>query len=235
MRHIVGRKISSEIVAINVSKQVLKLVSQYALTQLSSKTHLASYGGSKMRIGYARVSTLDQNPELQIQKLKEVGCDKVIEERASGAKLDRPELNRLLTDILREGDTLVVWKLDRLARSLKQLIETAEMLKGRGIGLVSITDAIDTSSPGGMLVFHMLGAISEFERELIRERTRAGLVEAKRQGKVGGRPLLLSKTKLEQAVALLNTKAFTAKEVACQLGVSKATLYRNLSARKIVC
>jgi DNA invertase Pin-like site-specific DNA recombinase len=91
-----------------------------------------------MRIGYARVSTLDQNPELQIQKLKEAGCEKIIEERASGAKLDRPELSRLLTDILRDGDTLVIWKLDRLARSLKQLIETAEMLKRRGIGLVSI-------------------------------------------------------------------------------------------------
>jgi DNA invertase Pin-like site-specific DNA recombinase len=184
----------------------------------------------KMRIGYARVSTLDQNPELQIQKLKEAGCEKVIEERASGAKLDRPELNRLLNDILREGDTLVVWKLDRLARSLKQLIETAEMLKGRGIGLVSITDAIDTSSPGGMLVFHMLGAISEFERELIRERTRAGLVEAKRQGKVGGRPKAMSAKECSEATAMLSTGAFTAKGVAEKFGVSKATLYRSISA-----
>jgi DNA invertase Pin-like site-specific DNA recombinase len=184
-----------------------------------------------MRIGYARVSTLDQNPELQIQKLKEVGCDKIIEERASGAKLDRPELNRLLNDILREGDTLVIWKLDRLARSLKQLIETAEMLKGRGIGLVSITDAIDTSSPGGMLVFHVLGAISEFERELIRERTRAGLVEAKRQGKVGGRPMLLSEKSLVQARAMLDIPEFSAKQVAAKFGVSKATLYRNLKLK----
>ena len=119
-----------------------------------------------MRIGYARVSTLDQNTDLQLHKLKEAGCDKVIVEKASGAKADRPELVRLLADLLREGDTLVVWKLDRLARSLKQLIATAEDLKGRGIGLISITDAIDTSSPGGMLVFHMLGAIAEFERAI---------------------------------------------------------------------
>jgi DNA invertase Pin-like site-specific DNA recombinase len=179
-----------------------------------------------MRIGYSRVSTLDQSPELQIQKLKEAGCEKIIEERASGAKLDRPELSRLLNDILREGDTLVVWKLDRLARSLKQLIETAQMLKERGIGLVSLTDAIDTSSPGGMLVFHLLGAISEFERELIRERTRAGLVEAKRQGKVGGRPSKLSEKDRLEARAMLTSGAFTAKSVASRFGISKATLYR---------
>jgi DNA invertase Pin-like site-specific DNA recombinase len=125
-----------------------------------------------MRIGYARVSTLDQNPDLQLEKLREAGYERVIVEKASGARADRPELTRLLNDMLRQGDTLVIWKLDRLARSLKQLIETAEKLKGRGIGLISLTDAIDTSSAGGMLVFHMLGAIAEFERALIRERTR---------------------------------------------------------------
>jgi DNA invertase Pin-like site-specific DNA recombinase len=184
---------------------------------------------SVMRIGYARVSTLDQSPELQIQKLKEAGCEKIIEERASGAKLDRPELTRLLNDILRDGDTLVVWKLDRLARSLKQLIETAQMLKERRIGLVSLTDAIDTSSPGGMLVFHVLGAISEFERELIRERTRAGLVEAKRQGKVGGRPEKLSQRDKLEAKAMLASGAFTAKRVAARFAVSRATLYRSLA------
>jgi DNA invertase Pin-like site-specific DNA recombinase len=184
-----------------------------------------------MRIGYARVSTLDQSPELQTQKLKEAGCEKIIEERASGAKLDRPELTRVLNDILREGDTLVVWKLDRLARSLKQLIETAQMLKERGIGLVSLTDAINTSSPGGMLVFHVLGAISEFERELIRERTRAGLVEAKRQGKVGGRPQKLSNKEKTEARAMLETGAFTAIGVAQRFGISKATLYRSIAER----
>ncbi len=110
-----------------------------------------------MRIGYARVSTLDQNPDLQLEKLQAAGCERVIVEKASGAKTDRPELNRVLHDMLREGDTLVVWKLDRLARSLKQLIQTAEDLKGRGIGLVSLTDAIDTSSPEGCWSFTCSG------------------------------------------------------------------------------
>lgn len=181
-----------------------------------------------MRIGYARVSTLDQNTDLQLQKLKEAGCEKVIIEKASGAKADRPELMRLLADLLREGDTLVVWKLDRLARSLKQLIATAEDLKGRGIGLISITDAIDTSSPGGMLVFHMLGAIAEFERSLIQERTRAGLVEAKRRGRMGGRPKKLTAKDVSAAKAMLADGTLTSKEIASKLRVSKATLYRYL-------
>jgi len=183
-----------------------------------------------MRIGYARVSTLDQNPELQLQKLREAGCERVIVEKASGAKIDRPELQRVLTDILRGGDTLVIWKLDRLARSLKQLIQTAEDLKGRGIGLVSLTDAIDTSSPGGMLVFHMLGAIAEFERALIRERTVAGLAEARRKGRRGGRPRLLSEKDAVAARALLTDGTLSSKEVAARFGVSKATLYRRLGA-----
>lgn len=179
-----------------------------------------------MRIGYARVSTLDQNPELQLEKLREAGCERVVVEKASGARADRPELTRLLRDMLREGDTLVIWKLDRLARSLKQLIETAEDLKGRGIGLVSLTDAIDTSSSGGMLVFHMLGAIAEFERALIRERTAAGLTEAKRKGKTGGRPRRMTEKDTAAAKALLADGSLTAKEVAARFGVSKATLYR---------
>lgn len=182
-----------------------------------------------MRIGYARVSTLDQNADLQLQKLKDAGCDRVIVEKASGAKTDRPELQRVLTDFLRQGDTLVIWKLDRLARSLKQLIQTAEDLKSRGIGLVSLTDAIDTSSPGGMLVFHMLGAIAEFERALIRERTVAGLVEARRKGRRGGRPRLLSEKDTNAARALLSDGTLSSKEVAARFGVSKATLYRHLA------
>jgi DNA invertase Pin-like site-specific DNA recombinase len=182
-----------------------------------------------MRIGYARVSTLDQNADLQLWKLKEAGCERVVVEKASGAKVDRPELMRLLDDMLRTGDTLVVWKLDRLARSLKQLIATAEDLKGRGIGLVSITDAIDTSSPGGMLVFHLLGAIAEFERSLIQERTRAGLAEARRKGKVGGRPKKMTGKDVTAAKALLTDGTLTSTEVAKKFGVSKATLYRHLS------
>lgn len=187
-----------------------------------------------MRIGYARISTLDQNPDLQLEKLRAAGCERVVVEKASGAKADRPELNRVLHDILREGDTLVVWKLDRLARSLKQLIETAADLKGRGIGLVSLTDAIDTSSPGGMLVFHMLGAIAEFERALIRERTLAGLAEGKRKGKRGGRPRRLSEKDASAAKALLATGTLSAREVAARFGVSKATLYRYLGGEPAV-
>lgn len=185
-----------------------------------------------MRIGYARVSTLDQNADLQLEKLRGAGCEKIVTEKASGARSDRPELNRLLHDMLREGDTLVIWKLDRLARSLKHLIETADDLKRRGIGLISLTDTIDTSSPGGMLVFHVLGAIAEFERALIRERTMAGLTEARRRGKTGGRPRSLSKKDAAAAQALLADGTLTAREVAARFGVSKATLYRYIAATR---
>ena len=136
-----------------------------------------------MRVGYARVSTADQSPELQLEALRHADCEKVFSEKASGAKADRPELTRVLRDVLRQGDVLVVWKLDRLARSLKKLITTAEELEERGIGLVSLTESIDTTTPGGMLVFHVFGAIAQFERALIRERTAAGLAEARRRGR----------------------------------------------------
>jgi DNA invertase Pin-like site-specific DNA recombinase len=174
------------------------------------------------------VSTLDQNPDLQLEKLQEAGCGEVVVEKASGARADRPELNRVLQEVLREGDMLVIWELDRLARSLKQLIETAADLKARGIGLVSLTDAVDTSSPGGMLVFHMLGAIAEFERALIRERTMAGLKEAKRKGKGGWRPRRLTEKDASAAKALLAEGTLSAKEVAARFGVSKGTLCRHL-------
>nr|WP_272211157.1 recombinase family protein [Marinicella sp. W31]MDC2877042.1 recombinase family protein [Marinicella sp. W31] len=141
-----------------------------------------------MRVGYARVSTIDQNPELQLEALRRAGCEKVFTERGSGARDDRPELGRILSDVLRGGDTLVVWKLDRLARSLKKLIATAEELERAQIGLVSLTESIDTTTPGGMLTFHVFGAIAQFERALIRERTTAGLVEARQRGRKGGRP-----------------------------------------------
>ena len=117
-----------------------------------------------MRVGYARVSTTDQSPELQLDALRRAGCEKIHTEKASGAKADRPELARVLDDVLRQGDVLVVWRLDRLARSLKKLITTAEDLEQRGIGLVSLTESIDTTTPGGVLVFHVFGAIAQFER-----------------------------------------------------------------------
>src|SRR5919202_1797568 len=135
-----------------------------------------------MLVGYARVSTQDQNPELQLDALQQAGCERVFVEKASGAQRDRPELKAALDFMRGKGDVLVVWKLDRLARSLKQLIETVEDLERRGIGFRSLTEQIDTTSPGGRLVFHIFGAMAEFARSIIRERTRAGLDAARARG-----------------------------------------------------
>ena len=128
-----------------------------------------------VRIGYARVSTLEQEMALQLDALRDAGCDRIFEDRASGAKTDRPGLAQALA-FVREGDVLVTWKLDRLARSLPYLIETVNQLEKNGAGLRSLTEAIDTTTPGGRLIFHVFGALAQFERDLIRERTRAGLV-----------------------------------------------------------
>jgi DNA invertase Pin-like site-specific DNA recombinase len=136
-------------------------------------------------LGYARVSTQDQNPALQREALTEAGCERIFEEKASAAKRDRPELAEALK-FMRAGDTLVVWKLDRLARSLRQLIETVEQLEAQGIGFMSLTENIDTTTPGGKLIFHIFGALAEFERSIIRERTVAGLTSARARGRVGG-------------------------------------------------
>jgi DNA invertase Pin-like site-specific DNA recombinase len=184
-----------------------------------------------MLVGYARVSTLDQNPALQIDALNAAGCERLFVEKASGASRDRPELKAAL-DYVREGDTLVVWKLDRLARSLKQLIETVGLLEKRGIGLRSVTEAIDTTTAGGRLIFHIFGALSEFERTVIRERTKAGLSAARARGRVGGRPAKLSTTDLKTAKALLADEGITVTDVAKRLGVSPATLYRHLPAAR---
>lgn len=140
-----------------------------------------------MLIGYARVSTHEQNVDLQIDALKAAGCEQVFIETASGGKAGRPVLKAALS-ALQTGDSLIVWKLDRLARSLKQLVETLETLQARDVGLVSLTEAINTKSAGGRLVLHMFGAIAEFERTLIRERTLAGLAAARARGRFGGRP-----------------------------------------------
>jgi DNA invertase Pin-like site-specific DNA recombinase len=138
-----------------------------------------------MLIGYARVSTVDQNLALQRDALTEAGCTKIFTEQMSGAVTDRPALHDAL-EFARSGDTLIVWKLDRLARSMKQLIETVENLRVRGIGFRSLTEALDTTTAQGRLVFHMFGALAEFERSLIRERTQAGLAAARRLGRTGG-------------------------------------------------
>lgn len=180
-----------------------------------------------MLIGYARVSTLDQDPALQLDALREAGCEKVFTEKASGAQRERPELKAAI-DYMREGDTLVVWKLDRLARSLKQLIETVETLATRGIGLRSLTEAIDTSTSGGKLIFHIFGALAEFERGVIRERTRAGLDAARARGRTGGRPPALSADDLAAAKALLRDPEITVEQIAERLSVAPSTLYRHL-------
>ena len=182
-----------------------------------------------MLVGYARVSTHDQKPALQLDALKATGCQKVFREKASGAQRDRPQLAAAV-DYMREGDTLVVWKLDRLARSMKQLIETVEELEARGIGFRSLTEAIDTTTSGGKLVFHIFGALAEFERSIIRERTRAGLDAAKARGRTGGRPKKLTDADLRAARAMLADDDFTVDEVARRMGVSPATLYRYLPA-----
>ena len=182
-----------------------------------------------MLIGYARVSTQDQKPALQLDALKAGGCGKIFREKASGAQRDRPQLAAAI-DYMRDGDTLVVWKLDRLARSMKQLIETVEGLEARGIGFRSLTEAIDTTTSGGKLVFHIFGALAEFERSIIRERTRAGLDAAKARGRTGGRPKKLTDADLKAAKAMLADDDFTVEEVAKRMGVSPATLYRYLPA-----
>jgi DNA invertase Pin-like site-specific DNA recombinase len=180
-----------------------------------------------MLVGYARVSTQDQNPALQLDALKAAGCEKVFTEKASGAQRDRPELAAALS-YMRSGDSLVVWKLDRLARSLPQLIETVATLEDQRIGFRSVTEAIDTTTAGGKLVFHIFGALAEFERSVIRERTRAGLKAARDRGRKGGRPPALSTADLAAAKALLRDPAITVDEVATRLKVSPATLYRHL-------
>lgn len=184
-----------------------------------------------MLVGYARVSTQDQKPELQLDALGLAGCEKIFVEKASGAQRDRPELTAAV-DYMRRGDTLVVWKLDRLARSMKQLIETVEGLDERGVGFRSLTEAIDTTTPGGKLVFHIFGALAEFERLIIRERTRAGLEAARARGRKGGRPRKLTENDLKAARAMLGDPSITVEEVARQLRVSPATLYRHLPAAR---
>ena len=177
-------------------------------------------------VGYARVSTLDQDPALQLDALAAAGCTKVFEERASGAHADRPGLRQAL-DYVREGDVLVVWKLDRLGRSLVHLIETVTTLEHRGVGFRSITEAIDTTTPGGRLVFHLFGALGQFERDLIRERTRAGLAAAAARGRKGGRKPVIDAEKLVRARSMI-AKGLTVREAASRLRVGKTALYEAL-------
>ncbi len=178
-----------------------------------------------MLIGYARVSTREQNTSLQLDALKADGCEKIFTERASGALRDRPQLKAAL-EFMRPGDTLVVWKLDRLARSLKQLLETVENLKAQEKGFRSLTENIDTTTPTGELVFHVFASLAQFERSIISQRTKAGLAAARKRGRVGGRPPALNESDKQAAKAMLRDGKLTVQEIADKLGVSFATFYR---------
>ena len=180
-----------------------------------------------MLIGYARVSTHEQTLNLQRDALQQAGCSKLFTDTASGAKTERIGLEEAL-NYVRKGDTLVVWRLDRLGRSLRDLIATMTMLEARGIGFKSLTENIDTTTSGGKLIFHIFGALAEFERNLIRERTTAGLSAARARGRTGGRPKALTARQLSIAKALYNDKQHSISEICQTLKISRATLYRSI-------
>lgn len=180
-----------------------------------------------MLLGYARVSTDEQTTRLQLDALEAAGCERTFSERASGAKADRPVLAELLSHT-RKGDTIVVWRLDRLGRSLPHLIEIVQELEAAGVGFRSLTEGIDTTTPNGRLIFHLFGALAQFERELLRERTVAGLAAARARGRKGGRPPKLSAEKLRVAQRLLKDPESTVSEVARTLGVHRSTLHKAL-------
>jgi DNA invertase Pin-like site-specific DNA recombinase len=181
-----------------------------------------------MLIGYARVSTQDQNPELQRDALNAAGCRKLFEDKVSGTREERPGLGQAL-EMLREGDTLVVWKLDRLGRSVKQLVDLVARLQQKGVQFRSLTDSIDTGTPSGRFFFHVMASLAEMERELIAERTRAGLAVARQHGRTGGRKRRMTESKIASAKKLLAT-GVPPKDVARNLGVSVPTLYRWVPA-----
>ncbi|MCJ0895329.1 recombinase family protein [Rhodococcus sp. ARC_M5] len=179
-------------------------------------------------LGYARVSTSEQTSVGQEDALRDAGCYRVWTDVASGATTARPQLDALL-DALRPGDTLAVWRLDRLGRSLPHLLETVDALQQRGVGFKSLTESIDTTTSGGRLIFSIFGALAEFERNLIRERTNIGLKAARERGRTGGRPPKLTPVKLQQAVRM-RADGLDLNEIAGVLGVSRTTLYRHLPA-----
>ncbi len=180
------------------------------------------------QIGYARVSTADQSLDLQMDALRKAGCERIFEDTASGSKSERPGLAAAMA-YLRDGDTLIVWRLDRLGRSLPHLIETIGALEARGVGFKSLTESIDTTTPGGRLVFHLFGALSQFERDLIRERTRAGLAAARARGRKGGRKPVVTADKLRRAREHI-TNGLNVREAAARVRVGKTSLYAALQA-----
>lgn len=186
-----------------------------------------------MKIGYARVSTADQNLNLQTDALKEAGCQRIIKDEISGSVADRPGLHELLL-VLRPGDTVVVWRLDRLGRSLKHLIDLVNQFKERGVSFVSLTESVNTESSSGQLIFHIFGAMAEFERNLIRERTNAGLLAARARGRKGGRPRKLPASQRQLIIDLYRSKKHSVDDICKTVGISPPTLYNYLRASLVI-
>ena len=183
-----------------------------------------------MHLGYARTSTLDQNLDLQLDALKRAGCERIYQEQMTASKENRPELANCLK-ALRPGDKLVIWRLDRLGRSLKELISLVNQIQSLNCELVSLKENIDTSTPTGTLTFHLFASLAEFERELIRERTQAGLQAARARGKKGGRPQKLSMTDKKMIQQLMNDRNNSASDIGKRFGVSRATVYTVVKSR----
>jgi DNA invertase Pin-like site-specific DNA recombinase len=183
-----------------------------------------------MKIGYARVSTQDQNLELQIDQLEKYGCEKIFQEKITTRKKERPQLEEMMK-ILRPGDTVVVYKLDRISRSTKHLIELSEQFKNEGVHFVSLQDSIDTTTAMGRFYFHVMASMAELERDIISERTRSGLESARARGRNGGRPPVQN-DKITLALKMYNSKDYSIKEIVEATGVSQATLYRRINNNK---
>jgi DNA invertase Pin-like site-specific DNA recombinase len=182
-----------------------------------------------MLIGYARISTQDQTLALQQDALEKAGCEKIFTDTVSGTKAERKGLTEALSH-LRAGDTLVVWRLDRLGRSLRHLIDTITALDERGVGFKSLQENIDTTTSGGKLVFHIFGALAEFEREIIRERTQAGLASARSRGRAGGRPKALTAKEVQMLRNMVADKSLTVSDICKILGIGKTTFYRYMKS-----
>jgi DNA invertase Pin-like site-specific DNA recombinase len=188
-----------------------------------------------VKVGYARVSTKEQTLDLQVDALKKAGCRKIYTETVSGAKAERPVLTKLM-DAIRAGDVLVIWKLDRLGRSLRNLIDIVNDLLQRKVGLKSLSDPIDTTTSHGRLTFNLFASLAEFERDLIRERTSAGLTAARARGRTGGRPKGLAQSAEQTACAaetLYREGKLSSQQIASHLGISKSTLYAYLRHRRV--
>lgn len=185
-----------------------------------------------MLIGYARISTADQNDHLQQDALKKAGCTKIFSDTVSGSIKERPALSKAMA-MLREGDTLVLWRLDRWGRSLQDLITNANELEKMGVGFMSLTESINTGTPAGKMVFHIFGALAEFERNLIIERTNAGLAAARARGKFGGRPRTVNINKMKHAIKLYHEGETSIKEICELASITKPTLYKYIKDAEV--